>query len=99
MPKLLTVGPCPICGKMIIEKGEKNRFYNEIWVKFSPDKSKAKFAVCNDCQPNLTQEQLDELMQRQIYTWGAEVARQLKWYYETAVYLRIIKKADSKDEL
>ena len=98
MPKLLSVGPCPICEKTIIEKGRENQFYDEVWTGFS-DGSKAKFAVCKDCKPVLTQEQLDELMRRQIYTWGVEVARQFKWYYEIAVHLRIIKKADNKNEL
>lgn len=98
----LIVGPCPICGKTIIEikdgKGKENQFYDEIFVKFN-DENKTKFAICKDCKLVIAQEQLDELMKRQIYTWGIEVAQQFKWYYEQAVHLKIIKKADTENGL
>ena len=96
--KPLVRGICPICEKNIMNE-KKTEYINgglEFWVKFN-DGSQACFAGCEDCYKIITPEQLKTIMQRQIVSWGEEIAAQLKWYYAKAVHLQIIRHARTKD--
>lgn len=97
MVESLVRGICPVCGKIIMNK-EKTSYINggmSFWVKFSDD-SKAEFAICQDCYSVVTQEQLDEIMRRQIVSWGEEIQAQMRWFAKIAVHLRIIKWSKDK---
>jgi hypothetical protein len=114
MKKFISPKDCPLCDKMIydFDKNGKPVKLNKngllFWVKFN-DNSNAVFAVCKDCYSSLNKEKLDELMISQIYTWGREIldntlsmmefANQLSWFVNSAVSLRIIKFALTKEEL
>lgn len=96
----LTRGVCPVCEKKIMNE-TKSQYINggfEFWVSFS-DGSRACFAACEDCYRVIAPEQLAVIMQRQVVSWGQEIAAQLKWYYTKAVHLQITKHARSKDGL
>lgn len=96
----LICGFCPICNKIIMNE-KKTAYINggmEFWVKFS-DESRATFGICLDCLDKITQEQLDELIERQKINWGLEIQKQLTWYITKAINLKIIKHAKTKEEL
>lgn len=112
--KLLAPKDCPVCEKIIYifnERSKPVKLNDEgmlFWVKFNDD-TNAQFAICKDCFLTLKQEQLDKLMQDQIYTWGIEIINtpmgiadlgaQLKWYVNTAVHLKIVKHGRDKDAI
>lgn len=62
----------------------------EFNVEFN-DGSNANFGICEDCFKVLTQEQADEIIKRQIVSWGLEIQAQLNWYIQKAVHLKITK--------
>ena len=98
--KPLTRGDCPICEKIIMNPN-KTAYINgglEFWVQFS-DNSKAQFAICSDCFDKITQEQLDEIMERQKVSWGQEIQAQLNWYIKQAINLKITKHSKTKEGL
>ena len=100
MVEPLILGICPICDKTIMSK-EKSAYINggvEFWVRFS-DNSFAKFAICFDCLDKITQEQLDEIMERQKISWGKEISKSLIWFYQKACHLKITKWAKTKEGL
>ena len=112
--KLLKPKDCPVCEKIIylFDKNGKPLQLNEQGMNFSVlfnDGNNAEFAICKDCYSTITPEQLDKLMQDQIYTWGIEIvntplglldySKQLLWYIQTAVFLRIVKWSKHKEEL
>lgn len=109
--KYIQVKDCPVCEKIIyiFDKSGRPVALNSdgmtFWIKFNDDR-KAEVAICKDCFASLTQEQIDKFMSDQIYTWGMEIiakplsvlelSKQLSWYINTAVHLKIVKYA--KDE-
>ena len=96
--KPLARGICPFCEKRIMNNN-CSQYLNggfEFWVSFS-DGSHALFAACEECYSKVTPEQLTVIMQRQIVSWGEEIAAQLKWYYTKAVHLHIVKNSKDKD--
>ena len=96
----LVRGLCPICNKVIMTK-DKSAYCNggiEFWVKFS-DESKAQFAMCSDCLDKITQEQLNELMERQKVSWGEEISATFRWFYKEVCHLKIVKWGRTKEEL
>jgi len=98
--KPLIRGECPICKKIIMNQ-KKTSYINggmDFWVQFS-DSTRAIFAICQDCYKNITQEQLDGIMQSQIVSWGDDIQKQLLWYINKAIFLRIDKHAKDKDGL
>lgn len=105
---------CPLCEKIIYIFDNRNRpvKLNDNGILFSVlfnDGSNAEFAICKDCFNTLNQEKLDKIMSDEIYTWGMQIVntplglldltKQLKWYIETAIHLKIIKHARTKEEL
>lgn len=102
MNKILPLirGQCPVCNKNIMND-KKTSYINggmEFWVKFS-DESRATFAICLDCLDKITQEQLSKIMERQKVNWGFEIQKQLLWYVENAINLKIVEHAKTKAEL
>ena len=105
---------CPLCEKIIYIFDEKERPIKlndkgmTFYVLFN-DGTKAEFAICKDCFNTLNQEKLDKIMSDEIYTWGMEIintplsllnlSKQLEWYVNTAVHLKIAKHGRTKDEL
>jgi len=80
---------------------KKTSFINnglEFWVKFS-DGSRAQFAICSDCLATITQEQLDDIMERQKNNWGLEIQATLNWFVKTASHLKIVKHSNTKEGL
>ena len=102
MQKALVKGKCPICERVIMtpDKKKYNKYGREFWVEWN-DGRKGKFAICKDCLPNLTKEQIEEINQRQIYTWGVEILKtyqaQMTWYINTALDLKIEKWSTKRD--
>jgi hypothetical protein len=112
--KLLERKDCPFCEKIIYVFDKKGRavcFNGEgitFWIGFQ-DGSNAEVACCKDCVNSITQEKMDKFMQDQRYTWGYEIVanplslvefyKQLNWYINTAVHLKIVKHAKTKEEL
>lgn len=106
--KLLQIKDCPICERVIYDFNKQgkaiklNKYGTEFHVLFS-DGAKGKFAICKDCLKTLTKEQVDEIMKRQITTWGYEILktyeRQMSWYITKAVHLTINKFAEMEKEL
>lgn len=98
--RVLIRGFCPICNRTIMN--EKKTAYNdygmEFFVKFS-DGSKANFAICKECFKNLTQEQVDKILQRQLVNYGAEIQSQMVWFYKIAIHLKVAKWSENKKEL
>ncbi len=100
MREPLIRGLCPICNKIIMNSTQAEYINGglEFWVKFS-NGNNAKFAICSDCLDKITQEQLDEIMERQKVSWGQEIQAQLNWYIKEAVNSKIVKYAKTKEEL
>jgi len=96
--KLIKLGPCPICNRVIAEKGKANLYYTTFFVKYT-DGTVAEYAICKDCRPELTKELVEEICENQIFTWGQEVVRQMVWYSTEAVFLKPEKWANTKDGL
>ena len=111
---LLVPGNCPFCDKNIyirykndkpVKENENHAF---LWCRFN-DGTDGNFSCCKDCLNIVTDEQKDKLFHDQVYTWGMEVidtpiglisfAKQLMWYVNTAVHLRPVKWANSKEGL
>ncbi len=105
---------CPLCEKIIFifdKKGKPVKLNDSgmtFWVLFN-DGTNAEFSICKDCFNTLNQEKLDKIMSDEIYTWGMQIiceplglldlVKQLRWYVETAVHLRIVKYARDKNGL
>ena len=96
--KLIKLGPCPVCDKIIAEKGRANEHYTTFFVEYT-DGTIAEYAICKTCRPLLTKEQINEICENQIFTWGQEVLRQVVWYNSEAVFLKPLKWADNKSGL
>jgi len=111
--KILTPKDCPVCEKIIyvFDKNGKAVALKDngmtFWVKFN-DETTGEFAICRECFSTLTQDNIDKLMSDQIYSWGNEILnypvgnsffKQLSWYINTAVHLRIVKWNKDKDGL
>jgi hypothetical protein len=107
----LQVKDCPICGKQIylFSNGKPVALNDEgmtFYAKYN-DGSLAEYSICKSCFPALTQEQVDKLMQDEIYTEGMQIictplgildfTKQIKNYVETTVHLRIVKWGVTKD--
>jgi len=93
-------GFCPECNKMIMN-ANRTEYINggmSFWVEFQ-DGTKAEFSICSECYKNISQEMLDRIIASQKVNWGIEIARQMQWYYEEAIHLRIVKQATTKDGL
>lgn len=85
-----------------------NSLFTEFWVLYN-DNSNASFPVCKNCLPKIDMDFVKHLNDRQRYTWGLEIintplgivdlAAQLKWFIETAIFLEVIKIANTKEEL
>lgn len=91
-------GLCPVCNKKIMND-KKTAYINngmEFYTRFS-DNSIAKFAICKDCYDKITQEQLDKIIRSQIVNWGLEISKQMLWYAQKAVHLKIIKHGKDKN--
>lgn len=96
--KLIKIGPCPVCGRVIVDKGKPNQFYTTFFVRYT-DGTNAEYAICKDCRPKLTKEQVDEICENQIFTWGQEIVRQQIWFSTEAIFLRPKSWADTKEKL
>lgn len=96
--KLIKRGPCPVCNRIIIDKGKTNQHYTTFFVKYT-DGTNIEYAICKDCRPKLTKEQVEEICENQRFTWGQEIVRQMIWYNTEAVFLKADKWADTKDKL
>jgi len=55
------------------------------------DGTKANFAICEECLKVLTMEQVQEILKRQIVSWGQEIQASLNWYIQEAIHLRVDK--------
>ena len=103
---------CPLCEKIIYIFDSRNKpvGLNDNGMLFSVlfnDGTNAEFSICKDCFNALNQEKLDKIMSDEIYTWGMQIinnplglldlSKQLQWYINTAVHLRIIKFSKDKD--
>lgn len=113
-PKLLKPKDCPLCSKpiYILDRiGRPVKLNDEgttFWVRCN-DGSDMEFAICRKCLGTLTEKQAHFIMDSQIYTWGqeiiglpitlAELVKQLSWYVNIAVLLRVDKFAHTKEGL
>ena len=113
-PKLLKPKDCPLCSKIIYtidRNGRPIKLNSEgttFWVRCN-DGSEMEFAICNECLGTLTEKQAHFIMDSQIFTWGQEIiglpvtlielVKQLSWYVNTAVLLRVDTFAHTKEGL
>jgi len=88
----LVRGICPICSKEIMNK-KQTAYINDgqEFVMYFTDGTKANFAICRECLKTLTKEQAQEILKRQIVSWGQEIQAQLNWFMQDAVHLKIDK--------
>ena len=110
--ELIKKGFCPRCG-CLISKMENNQviantLYTEFWVKYD-DGTNANFAICKNCLPKLTLEEVISIHKRQKVTWGFEIinsplslialTNELLWYIKTVSILDVVKFGKSKEEV
>ena len=70
----------------------------EFWVRFN-DGTKAQFAICSECFPQLTTEQLKNIMASQKVSWGMEIEATVRWYATKAIHLEIVAHAKEENGL
>lgn len=112
--EIIRRGYCPQCKCAVADFDKHGRaiktndLYADLWVLYDDD-SNANFAICKNCLPKLTMEDVKLIQKRQRYTWGLEITdnplsmkafiMQLNWYISCGALLEVVKFAKTKEEL